>query len=64
MDVQIEEIDYFKLGRDLPDLGDEVRDLDHIDCLRIHFTDLLVYNQIVSAPFEYLTSLPSKRVRD
>ena len=64
MDVQSDERDYLKLGRDLPDLGDEVGDLHSMDCLRIRFTDLLVHDQIVSAPFEYLTSLPSKGVRD
>lgn len=64
LDGQLNGIDYLKLGRDLPDLGDEVGELDHIDCLRVRFTDLLVHDQVVSAPFEYLTSLPSKGVRD
>lgn len=61
-DVQINEIGY--LNQDLLELGDEVSELFYTGCLRIRFADLLVHHQVISAPFEYLTSLPSKGIRD
>lgn len=63
-DVQINGVDYLKVDEDLPDLGDEVGEVYYTDCHGIHFADLLVHDQVISAPFEYLTSLPSKGVRD
>ncbi len=43
LDVQSNEVYHLRLGRDLPELGDEVGQLDYIDCLGIRFVDLVVH---------------------